>query len=365
MQKMEVVEIDNLSDFLALRDEWNDVVGRCEHSIFSTWEWLTCWWKHFGIDKQLLLLIAEEEKRIVGIAPLMYSFRKKFGARIGKIEFIGTPDSDYHDFVLAGDEEKCIEHFINHLKSLPTKWNILSLSEIPEGSKSLRFLAEISRTIQPVSECPYARLPSAYDIFLRNLSHNRKYDLRRKLRRLEREFIVTFADYSEPQSCVEGMNEFFELHQKRWESKGLPGIFSVQAFRDFHLEIARHFSQKGWLRLYLLKLSGRPAAAVYGFRYQNRFYFYLSGFNPRYSRYGIGNLLLSKAIEKSIQEELTEFDFMRGAEEYKDRWNTTSRWNHEAIITRGILVDAQYRLYSKCRQQLSRLKHFTRNSPMT
>jgi CelD/BcsL family acetyltransferase involved in cellulose biosynthesis len=362
--QLKVVEIDNLSGFLALREEWNDVLSRCDHSIFSTWEWLTCWWKYFGINKKLFLLLGEKDNQIVGIAPLMYSVYEMFGARMGKIEFIGTPDSDYHDFVLVEEEEECITNFINHLNRFPMKWNCIDLSEIPESSKSLRFLAETSRTLKPVHKCPYTSLPRSHDIFLRSLSHKKRKDLQRNLKRLEKEFEVNFADYSGSQSCVKGMNEFFELHQRREESKGFSGIFSIQTYRNFHFEIARSFSRKGWLRLYILKLSGKSVAALYGFRYQKKFYFYLSGFDPKYSPYSIENLLMSKAIEKSIQEELTEFDFMRGAEKYKDRWNTTTRWNHEAIIIqRGFLENVEYRLYDKYWQQASQLKYFVKNAP--
>lgn len=356
---MKITEINNYYDFLALKERWNDVLQRCDHTIFSTWEWLSTWWKHFGNNKKLVLLLAEENNEIIGIAPLMYSIHKMFGLRMGKIEFIGTPDSDYNDFILTDKEEKCIKLFINHLNNLPEKWDCIDLTEIPENSKSLSFLGKISKNMKPIHKCPYAYLPKSYDTFLNGLKRKHRKELRRNLRRIDNNFKVDFVDYSGIQSFFEGMNMFFGLHQRRWESRGFTGIFADQRFRNFHVDIARSFSQKGWLGLFLLKLSGKPASAIYGFEYMSKYYAYLSGFDPKYSTYAVGSLLFLHVIDKCIQEELVEFDFMRGAESYKDRWNTMTRWNRQVVLTRkGILIKLENWLYKQYWCQGKRLKYF-------
>lgn len=353
---MKITEIDNSGDFLALEERWNDVLQRCDHTIFSTWEWLSTWWKHFGNDKRLVLLLPEENSKIIGIAPLMYSVHKMFGLRMGKIEFIGTPDSDYNDFILAEKAEECIKLFVDYLNNLPEKWNCIELTDIPENAKCLSVLGKISKNLKQVHACPYASLPKSCDTFLNNLRRKRRKDLRRNLRRLEERFKVEFTSV---QSYAEEMNMFFELHQRRWMSKGFTGAFANQKARSFHLDIAKSFSQKGWLGLFMLKLSDKPAAALYGFKYRSKFYYYLSGFDPRYSRYSIANLLISHVIGKCIEEGLAEFDFMRGAETYKDRWNTNARQNFKAIIAhRGFLTSVQNWLYQEYWHQGNRLKYF-------
>jgi CelD/BcsL family acetyltransferase involved in cellulose biosynthesis len=335
---MRITEIDSCSDLFALKDRWNDVLRRCDHSVFSTWEWLSTCAKHFGNDKRLRILLAEENNKIIGIAPLMYSIYSAratmFGLRQGKIEFIGPPYSDYNDFIIADRREECLRLFMDYLNDLPEKWDNIELTDVPQNSKCVTVLSKISKNLRPVHRCSYIPLPKSYDTFLSNLSRNFRKDLRSNSSRLEKDFKVDFVDCSEIQSCNEGMNQFFGLHQKRWESRGYHGAFCSQEFRSFHLDIARSFSEKGWLSLFLLKLSGEPAAASYGFKYSSKLYAYLSGFATRYSRYGIGNLLKAYTIRECIQEGLTEFDFMRGAEEYKDRWNTMTKWNLEATIPR-------------------------------
>lgn len=306
----------------------------------------------------MVLLLAEEKNKILGIAPLMYSVHKMFGLRMGKIEFIGTPDSDYGDFILAEKGEECIKLFIHHLNNLPEKWDCIELIDIPENARCLSILGKISRNLKPVHKCPYAPLPKSHDTFLNGLRRKYRKELRRNLRRIQNDFKAEFDDYSGVQSFAEGMHWLFELHQRRWESRESTGVFANQRLRNFHLDIAKSFSQKGWLGLFLLKLSGKPAAALYGFKYMSKYYTYLSGFDPKYSKYSVGSLLFSHVIAKCILEGLAEFDFMRGAEAYKDRWNTMTRWNREAVIPRrGFLSSFQNWLYREYWRQGNRLKY--------
>lgn len=364
---MRITEINSYSDFIALKDRWNDVLRRCDHSVFSTWEWLSTWWKHHGNSKRLLILLAEENNEIIGIAPLMYSVHTILGLRQGKIGFIGAADSDYTDFIIADRREECLPLFIDYLNNIPEKWNCIELIDVQESSKCMPVLRKTSNKLKLRCECPYAPLPKSYDTFLKGLSHDWRWRVRRNLRLLKKDFKVDFADYSGIQSCDEGMRWLFELHKKRFETKGYPGIFADPKSRNFHLDIAKSFAQKGWLSLFLLKLSDNIVAALYGFKYQAKFYQYQMGFDPDYSKYSVGNQLIAYTIGKCIEDELLEFDFLRGASLHKDHWTTKARWNLEAIIPRrGLLTSFQNSLYTKYQSIEApvhyRLKTFLRKS---
>jgi CelD/BcsL family acetyltransferase involved in cellulose biosynthesis len=53
----------------------------------------------------------------------------------------------------------------------------------------------------------------------------------------------------------------------------------------------------------------------------------VTGFDPDYPRYSVGNLLHWKVIELSNQKGLTECDFLKGDELYKSDWASTYRIN--------------------------------------
>jgi CelD/BcsL family acetyltransferase involved in cellulose biosynthesis len=295
----------------------------------------------------------------------MYSIHKMLGLRQGKIEFIGTPDSDYNNFILADKKEQCMKFFVEFLYGLSEKWNCIELWDIPEDAQSLPLLRELAKTLKPFHACPFVSLPKSYEALLGSLSARQRKNIRQGFRALEKDFKVDFLDYSASGSLSDGMSIFFDLHQKRWNTAGLPGVFADQESRSFHLDVARSFSQKGWLGLFVLRLSGKPAAAHYGFKYQGKFYSYLSGFDPKYSKHSVGSLLTAHIMRNCIEGGLVRFDFMRGLEEFKDHWNTLISWNHEAILIRkGFRASFQNWLYAEYWNQGNRLKHFQKGAPI-
>jgi CelD/BcsL family acetyltransferase involved in cellulose biosynthesis len=64
---------------------------------------------------------------------------------------------------------------------------------------------------------------------------------------------------------------------------------------------------------------------LYGFLYNGVFYFYQAGFDPRFSEYGVGLVLMGLAIQRAIEEGAREYDLLHGAERYKFLWAREAR----------------------------------------
>jgi len=348
--KMRITEVNRFSDFIALEERWRKVLQQSSHTIFQTWEWLSTWWRYFGNGKRLLILLAEENEEIVGIAPLMYSVYTKSGARQGVIEFIGAGHSEYNDFILTDKSKKSIHMFFDYLNNLTDNWSCAKFADIVEKRGQFSPLRQISDKMLLGRTSLILALPKSYEGLLYSVKGRDKKDFKRNLRRLdENGFKVDLVDYSSETLLTKGMNTLFDLHQKRWRSKGgFRGMFAEQNFRDFSLNIAKCFSQEGWLGLYCLELSGKPAAAILGFKYLSTYYLYISGLDPIYCKYSIGNLLYWLVMPRFIQEELVEFDFGIGTDAYKRQWNPIEKRAINFIcLRRDDFAISKYWLYEK------------------
>src|SRR6185437_5964034 len=97
--------------------------------------------------------------------------------------------------------------------------------------------------------------------------------------------------------------------------------FDTPVLVAFHHEVTRLALERGWLRLYVLRLNGRPAAGLYGFLYRSTFYFYQSGFDAAYHKQSVGLIAMGLGIKNAIEEGAKEYDLLHGSEDYKSHWS--------------------------------------------
>ena len=337
---LKITELNGVNQFLELRDEWNKVLERSrDKDIFLTWEYLSTYWKHFGKEKKLRILCIEDENKIIAIAPLRqshYGFpRMPLGYNV--IEPMGyrglNPEgADYTGFIITERETECLKLFLNYLAE-HDDWDFIYLFDVPRTSIIPDLLPKISDAI-PTFEliegvmCPYISVPNSMDVFMQGLHRKFRKELRRCMRNLEKDFHrVELKTYDEFGSVEEAMKIHFKLNQKRWKSKHMPGTFNTQEVRAFYIDVAKLFADNGWLALYFLTVNDEPIAGLYCLEYNQRMYAAVSGFDPDYSRYSVGNLLFAKVIEKCIERKIEEFDFMKGDEPYKFGWTEKYRRN--------------------------------------
>jgi len=332
-----ILKVKECNEFQTLRDRWNDSLNTSlDNNVFSTWEWLSIWWEHFGKGKQLIILSVEDKNEILAIAPLTCSKHKFLGfGNLKKISFAGSPESDYNTFILKEKKEKFSELIFDYL-NVHVDWDYLELEDIPEKSATIDLLYTAPVKMQykcweteQNDMCPYISLPNSMNAFLAGLSSNMRRNLKRYSRKLGEKCRLELKNYDEIGSVKEAMKTFFRLHQMRWESEGGLGAFNSPKIRGFHIDIAKCFAEKEWLDLNFVTANDEPIAATYGFDYNQKAYVYLTGWDPTYSHYMIGNLAHMYSIQKSIQKGLKEYDLMRGDELYKRLWTKKARKNFE------------------------------------
>jgi CelD/BcsL family acetyltransferase involved in cellulose biosynthesis len=135
----------------------------------------------------------------------------------------------------------------------------------------------------------------------------------------------------------EGMEAFFHLHAKRWKKRFLPGVLADSRKQAFHTEMAWLAYERGWLRLYGLRLNGELRSVLYCFMHRKKSYYYLGGFEPNISKYSLGTVLTGYAVRDAVEHGCLEFDFLRGNERYKYRWTGMERMNHRIILRQDSL----------------------------
>ena len=326
-------EINEVDSFFELEDEWNKVLEKSkDNHVLLTWEFMSTYVKHFG--KKLKVLYIEDGNKIIAIAPLRlsrYNFAGLFGYNV--IEPLAYMHADYTGLILAERDAECLKLFLKYLFQ-QDDWDFIYLYDIPGTSILSQLLPSVSKELSIPFEfkngviCPYLILPESMDILMSRISPSLRYNLRYYARKLKRDHgKIEFKRYDEIGSVEEAMYAFIRLHQKRWNLKGIHGVYSSEKRINFSLEAAKILADKGLLALYFLTVNDKPIAGLHCLEYNYRMYGGLSGFDPNYAKYSVGSLALMGLIEKCIKKGVKEIDFMKGAEPYKFKWTKTYRRN--------------------------------------
>lgn len=68
----EVLSTDE--EFEQIANEWNELVEVVDVDIFQTFEWQRTWWKYFGGNNLLHIVLFRKGSQLVGIMPLFIDF---------------------------------------------------------------------------------------------------------------------------------------------------------------------------------------------------------------------------------------------------------------------------------------------------
>lgn len=314
--------IDSAWAFTALRPEWNSLLrASAAASPFLTWEWLHTWWQHLSGSSQLRMLAIRAGTELVAVAP----FRMTTGAaHLPCLEMLGTgvAGSDYLDVIIRrGWESEALSAIEQFVQSQNTTLRLTHLGPSAAAERLAGRLAERGWTpaTTPGGTCPFIPLAGhTWDSYLATCGASHRANVRRRLRALEQKFDVRFERVTTEDARREGLSTLMQYHGRRFEARGT--AFNGEASRAFHDELTRRALDCGWLRMYVLRLDGTPAAVMYGFLYDQTFSFYQHGFDDQYQQQSIGLVLMALSIRAAIDEAAIEFDMLWGVEPYKFLW---------------------------------------------
>jgi CelD/BcsL family acetyltransferase involved in cellulose biosynthesis len=308
----------------SLREEWTSLAEQ-GRNVFATWEFATTWWEHLGAGRRLVTVgCRDSDGELFAILPL-YLWRRR---PLRVLRFIGNGAGDILGPVCRSERsDEAAGALRRLLETAPWDWDVFVGENLPGEQDWPRQLRGhlIRREGNPVLWAP-----EGFEQFLARRSPNFRSAVRRGERRLARRYHLGFR-LSDSTTLDADLTALFRLHQVRFGERSAFGGDRTA----FHRAFASLAHERGWLRLWILELDGRPFAAQYGFRFGGVESFYQSGRDPQLRRESLGMVLLSHAIRSAADEGVQEFALLRGHEPYKYRFATDDRGLDSVCVTRG------------------------------
>jgi len=338
---MRIALIRNTTDLASVLSAWESLPVR---SPMSSPRWLVPWWNSVmeggspgdAPRRSRSLFIAagwSREGKLVGVAP-WYLAASPTGVRCIRHLGDGTVAGDHQSLVC---DEPCREAFCDGLaQAVVGPWRDLwDAIELEGADADDERLADFGEQVQKRGKCLVqtvsttgtwsTRLPESWEAYLGQLSKNHRKRVRQGLRiyrdsgRLEYRVLQTKSEF-EPMFA-----ELMRLNRLRREAVGDRATFDDPQVTAFHRAAVAGLLERGQAHLSVLCLDGRPAAAEYLLKDQDRYYAYQSGFDPAAAEHSPGTLSLAMSLRHAIENGAKEFDFLRGDEPYKASWGAVRR----------------------------------------
>jgi CelD/BcsL family acetyltransferase involved in cellulose biosynthesis len=309
---LRVVLIDDLADLDAgTVEEWVALV-ELHGAAYLSPGWYKAWVEARG-DRPLIVTV-REGKRLVGLIPLI---RDRAALR-----FAGDRSGD--DFYAlvepTADRAEVLASIGRGLQTVKG-WRRLVARHQRVGADWLDGVirglrgryALVRRPVDPRSVI----MPrgQSFEGYLAGLKRGVRKETRRRRRRLEEKGDVVILRADAGVDVDTAIDELLFLHDERWTERGGSDIRDTErmAIRAFAHAAVGH----GWLRLWLMRVDGHPGAAEMAVRVGPRQVHFTSGFAPQLAARGVGNVLMSIALEEAIDSGAREIDLGAGVSNYK------------------------------------------------
>lgn len=321
------VSIEPVAALADARADWSRLADAAG-SPFSTWEWADAWWRHLGRERPLLLhRCRAPDGRVAAILPLYLSAR--LPART--VRFVGHGPADQLAPVCApADRELAAAGLRRALDERVGNWQLALLDRLPSDQAWRELIGGRLVDRQP---SPVLRAEGRdWEAFLASRSRNFRDQARRRERRLARDHDVRFRLSDDPDRLDADLDTLLRLHDARWSGDSRSFDPPLDAF---HRDFSRAALERGWLRLWLLELDGKPAAAWLGYRMGGIEWYYQAGREPALEREAVGFVLMNHTIRQALNDGMSEYRLLLGGESYKDRFANAEYGLETVMFERG------------------------------
>ena len=298
-----------------LRERWSALCRAVPATPFSTPEFGEAWWSVFGesaCGELELVGLENGTGELVGLAPL----------RRCETHWTFAGDHEVSDYLgpvaQAGKERELASAVLDRLEASDAQ--TAEFRGIEPGSNwASLFGTAVERgwrvDVEQEAVCPTVEIGGGWETYLSNLRPRDRREVRRKLRPLRQlRGAVQFKSVESPQQVAAWMPEFMSMMA---DSRGDKAVFLTDEMRSFFERLSASLAEAGWLRLYVMSVSGEAAAIVLCFVAQNQLLLYNSGYSPKFRDLSAGLASKVLCIRDAVERGMSSVNFLRGDEPYK------------------------------------------------
>ncbi len=353
---VEVQEINDLDELAGYRLAWNSWLATTPRAtFFNTFDWLENYWRHFGQNQRLRVLLVRSAGTPIGILPLCVRTERH---GFNSLRVLTYPLDSWGSWYgpLGSNSAATMLAAMQHIRHTNRDWDTIDLPSTAPPSRDGGRVGRSMRVVGLLSQqtayetSSLVNFGGGWNDYLAGKSHKARHEMRRVLRRVfdgHRVFDSHDVEYirHRPAPAREGDGDprwdLFAMCQQvalaSWQATSTTGTTltheRVRHFlRDAHAIAARN----GMVDVNLLLIDGRPAAFAYNYHLHGR----LTGLRVGYDASlvqsgqvppGLGTALMLRSIEDSCERGDVSLDLGRGESLFKRSLRTHAEASYRMI----------------------------------
>jgi len=335
---VEIHEIRSIDELASYRLAWNSWLPSTPRATFvNTFDWLETYWRHFGDDQQLRVLVARRDGTPVGLLPLCV---RRVRHHLGTARVLTYPLDGWGSWYgpIGADPAVTMLGAMRYLQHARRDWDLLDFPWTAPPSRdggrvarSLRVVGMLSTEVmhQTISHVDFA---GGYHQYLCSRTRKTRHELRRVVRRIFERGDVEYIRHR-PAPAREGDGDprwdLYAMCQQvalaSWQSSSTNGTtLTHPAVRQFLTDAHAVAARRGMVDVNLLLVDGRPAAFAYNYHFDGRLTGLRVGYDPALGIAGLGTALIVRSIEDSCERGDLSLNLGAGETQFKKRLRTHS-----------------------------------------
>lgn len=350
---------------LSSTQEINTVIPEWETFLANTANRHTIWQNPAVIQSQLKeadnekpkIVFLRKKNQLECIAPCIIK-KRQLKLKFSIFNFPGPHlrilkilDSDFI-FSNTANAEACVIAIFRLLQTESYDFDLIQFENLAENSKIWSVLktqkSAKDNKLKLVITSPKVEknweliLADSFDAWLKSLRKKTRHEIKRREKKITEKFSekVEFREVTDPEDIDNYFLDVNVIKPKTWQAKTFGDTEVSKKDIQFYQNIARN----GWFRSYLMLINDQPIAYQTGLQYNNIFETSGRGYDPVFSKYGIGSILTAlwiKDLHEKNKPSLINFGF--GENEYKRMLCSNFTNANEAYIP--ILLRAKIVIY--------------------
>ena len=329
--------ITNFTEFLRLKEAWNDLVRNTEvDHAFMRHEWFECWIKYLGDPGRISVITGWSNDQLVFIAPLQIVPTKVGGLPIKSLTFLMSHITPRCNFIV---HPMCqADEIFNQVLHHPG-WGLMNLRGMEEDKNvTRRFISFLEQKrsnrfeVEQARKSPYVIVEGNWNDYLSGLTRKHRKNINQGLNRISKLESCSLEKCNDYQGIEKVFDDVLGISDRSWKKAGGSSIGAVPNLSSFYREFCRLGEKDNLWELRLLRAENKYVAFNFFLKEGNRLSGIRTDYDDEYRYYGPGQIMILLTLRELFEDgRQWEFDMGGMASDFKLDWTDKTR-NHIDIM---------------------------------